>query len=363
MAMFIVKPWYKQDSAIYGAEWDGTSRTDWTRTDAAASFANPNPYYAGMSGTPSSPFDNVMPWKGMKRVSDASAGELVEIPKFYYKLSQPNGVGLKVQISMKKHSGFSTDPMHMDRGDGVGEREYAYMSRYLCASDDYKSTTNKAPKTYIGANNARIQIHNLGAYIYQFDHAAWFTLALLYLVEYAHWNSQDKIGYGGRASASNNGTTDNMPYHTGTVKSSRTAWGDMQYRYVENLWSRLNIFMDGVYNSSNGMNIILNPNNFSFTSGGISVGTPTSGYPLSFAIKNVNGTYPLFIPNATGGSDSTYTTDYWGFNASANGVYCGGSQNYRFCGMFYRDSTTVNSEGSDVTGCRLMVLPPSRLTA
>ena len=28
---------------IYGAEWDGSSATTWTRTDEAAGFSDPNP--------------------------------------------------------------------------------------------------------------------------------------------------------------------------------------------------------------------------------------------------------------------------------------------------------------------------------
>ena len=100
MALYIVKPWYKKEepptpALIYGAEWAGGSSPVWTRTDAAANFADPNPYYSGMSGTPSSPFDDILPWSGLRRVTDSAAGELVEIPKFYYKWTR-DGAKMKL---------------------------------------------------------------------------------------------------------------------------------------------------------------------------------------------------------------------------------------------------------------------------
>jgi len=367
MAMFIVKPWYrKKDDAIYGAEWAGTSDPSWMRTDAAVGFSNPNPYYAGMSTTPSSPFDNILPWSGMRRVTDASAGELVEIPKFYYKLSQPNGVGLKIQISMSQFDGSSVDPMHMDRGDGVGERDYVYVGRYHCHTSDYKSKTGGKPKANITRSTARSSIHNLGSNIWQMDFATIFTIWLLYIVEFADWNSQAKIGYGcGNNSATENmGYTDGMAYHTGTTKSNRTTYGvGTQYRHIEGLWDNVYDWLDGCYYNGNGLNIIKNPSNFSDSTGGTAVGTPSSGYPSKFTAKDVAGTFPMFIPSEANGSNSTYSCDGWTFNSSspclcAGGYYSQGQNHGLFC--LYCNGSSYTDTGR---GCRLMVLPPSRLSA
>lgn len=49
---------------IYGASWDGTSTTKWSRTDEAAEFTDPVPYVAGASSY-GSPFDSLQPWAGM----------------------------------------------------------------------------------------------------------------------------------------------------------------------------------------------------------------------------------------------------------------------------------------------------------
>ena len=373
MAMYIVKPWYrKKDDAIYGAEWAGGSDPSWVRTDAAVGFSAPNPYYAGMSSTPSSPFDNIMPWAGMRRVTDANAGELVEIPKFYYKLSQPNGVGLKIQISMSQFDGSYVDPMHMDRGDGVGERDYTYVGRYHCSSSNYKSASGVKPKASITRATARTNIHNLGSNVWQWDFATRFTLCLLYLVEFADWDSQTRIGYGcgeGQyAGTSNMGYTDTMPYHTGKTKTSRLSYGSgTQYRYVEGLWDEVYDMLDGGFYSSSGMNVILNPINFSDNSGGVLInGLVAVQQPASFMLKNVAGTYPIFLPaSEADGNYNSYDPDawYWSGGNSYPVINSGGCFYHALMyGMmcFYCQGTNTSN---NYVGTRLMVLPPSRLSA
>jgi hypothetical protein len=369
MAMFIVKPWYRKKDAIYGAEWAGTSDPSWVRTDAAVGFSNPNPYYSGMSGSPSSPFDNIMPWSGMRRVTDASAGELVEIPKFYYKLSQPNGVGLKVQISMSQFDGSYVDPMHMDRGDGVGEREYAYIGRYHCSSSNYKSATGVAPKADITRATARTAIHNLGSNIYQMDFATRFTLWLLYLVEFANWNSQAMIGYGcgNNSSTENMGYTDTMPYHTGTTASSRTTYGGAQYRYIEGLWDNVYDLVDGIVFSSSNVYVTSNPNNFGDTTANHTlVGTrsASNGYISAWNVYN-NPNEPWAIyPSSVRGSDTTYVCDYYYYYSGGVVLYAGGGYTQsQKCGLFYLGGDSPISDLSTQIGTRLMVLPPSRLSA
>lgn len=343
---------------IYGAEWDGSSTTLWTRTDDAVGLANPNPYYLNMSGTPSSPFDDIMPWSGMVVSEDAEAGTLVSIPKFYYKLSQNSStMSLKIQISMTQEDGFVCSPAHMDRGDGVGERDVVYVGRYHCATSTYKSTTGVAPAAPAGRKaSARSLIHDLGNTIWQHDFAMRFTIWLLYLVEYADWNSQDKIGYGCSTSGlvMNMGYTDSMPYHTGTTASARSSYGGTQYRYIEGLWDNVENWLDGCYYNSNGLYIILNPNNFSDSTGGTLVGLPSHGYPSQFTLENVSDTFPLFIPTANSGTNTTYSCDYW---LSGQEALTAGGQNYRatYYGMFFISRYTKDTYQSYI-GSRLMKL-------
>ena len=340
---------------IYGVQWDGTSTTALTRTDAAAGFTDPVPYVVGATSY-GSPFDDIQPWAGMVRVTDSEAGELVAIPKFWYKWTK-SGNALKLQIAAEQVGGFFVSPAHADRGDGKGERDIVYVGRYHCASG-YKSTTGVAQQTGITRSTARTNIHNLGATIWQFDYAMRLTIQMLYLVEFADWNSQAKIGYGCSASRSkvNNGQTDAMQYHTGTTAANRTTYGFTQYRYIEGLWDNVYDWMDGCYYNSSGMNIILNPSKFSDSANGTSIGTPTDGLISAFNVVESGGVQWL-CPSGKSGSNSTYIPDYWSFAASYPCLCCGGNYNQSLDhGLFSVNFSSTSSTRSNV-GCRLQKLP------
>lgn len=341
---------------IYGVLWDGTSTTALSRTDDAAGFSDPVPAVSGGSGN--SPFDTLLPWSGMVRSTDPQAGELVAIPKYWYKWTK-SGSTIKLQIADGPAEGFLVSPAHCDRGDGQGERDVVYVGRYHCHTSNWKSQTGGKPKADITRSSARSSIHNLGSTIWQWDWAMDWTIKMLYLVEYADWNSQTKIGYGcgNNSSTENMGQTDGMTYHTGTKQSSRTTYGvGVQYRHIEGLWDNVYDWVDGCYYNSNGLNIILNPNNFSDSSGGTSIGTPSSGYPSALDIKTgLNNQWPL--PTAAGGSDSTYVPDNWGFSASCPCLRVGGyySQGLSY-GLFYVNYNAATYAYASI-GCRLMKLP------
>lgn len=339
---------------IYGASWDGTSTTRWSRTDEAAEFTDPVPYVAGASSY-GSPFDNLQPWAGMVK-SERTGGTMVAIPKFWYTLTQ-NGRGMSIQIADRAVEGYSVSPAHMDRGDGHGERDVVYIGRYHCNSS-YKSGTG-IPMAAITCDTARSDIHDLGSTIWQSDFAMRFTIWLLYIVEFCDWDTQKAIGYGcgDDISAQSMGYTDSMPYHTGTTLSSRTTYGcGTQYRNIEGLWDNVMDWCDGCYYNSSGLNIILNPSKFSDGSGGTAVGTPSGGWPSAFTVKT-DGGYPLFIPTAANGSHETYSCDLWDFADSLSTPCVGGyySQDANH-GLFYVSYTPVSS-ANDAIGCRLQELP------
>lgn len=339
---------------IYGASWDGTSTTKWSRTDEAAEFTDPVPYVAGASSY-GSPFDNLQPWAGMVK-SERTGGTMVAIPKFWYKLTQ-NGRGMTIQIADRAVEGYSVSPAHMDRGDGHGERDVVYIGRYHCNSS-YKSGTG-SPMVNMTRSSARANIHSIGSAIWQCDFTMRFTLWLLYIVEFADWNSQAKIGYGCGSSSSpqSMGYTDSMPYHTGTTQSSRTTYGlGTQYRNIDGLWDNVLDWCDGCYNNGDGLNIILNPANFSDGSNGTAVGVPSNGWPTAFKVKT-NGGFPVFIPTSASGNDATYSCDYWRFGSSYPCLYVGGYYNHRSdYGLFFVFCYTA-SNYSGYIGCRLQELP------
>ena len=347
---------------IYGAYWDGSSDPSWTRTDDAADFDDPNPYYSGMSGTPSSPFDDCYPWNGMEVVEDDEAGTLVSIPKFWYKWTR-DGDSMKLQIADKPVDGFYVSPAHQDRGDGQGERDVVYVGRYHCSSSNYKSTTGVSPKANITRATARSSIAALGTTIWQWDYAILWTIQMLYLVEFAHWNSQVKIGYGcGNSSAAQSmGASDNMPYHTGTMQSSRTTYGvGCQYRNIEDLWGNVYEWCDGIYFSNADIYCIKNPASFSDSSGGTKVGTrlTSGGYTSKWTVPSASGFEYALYPSAVSGSNATYVCDYCNYNSSGVVLLTGGYYHQDLSqGLFYLGGGNTPSGLNIYIGSRLMKLP------
>lgn len=356
-------------SSIYGVQWGGTSSPAFTRTDDAASFADPQPYYAGMSGTPSSPFDSCMPWSGMEIVDDAEAGKLVKIPKFWFKRTR-SGSSMKLQISDSEQPGFHVSPAHADRGDGSGERDYVYAGRYHCGSSNYKSVSGVTPAGNMTRAEFRTAIHNLGSKIWQQDFAMWWTINMLILVEFASWNSQAKIGGGcseGESTSSavyNMGTTDNMPYHTGTVASSigATVYGANQYRYIENWWGNVFDWIDGIYFSDRTIYAIKNPANFSDDTGGTNIGTRANanGVVTEWTEPSASGFEYALYPAAvtTDNNYETYDCDYSSYYASGV-VLCGGGYYYQSqsYGAFCLYGNNAASYKNAVLGSRLQKLP------
>lgn len=349
-------------SGVYGVEWDGSALQTWTRTGAAANFEDPTP--AVNNGTGSSPFDTIQPWAGMVRETRTAGGACVKIPKFWFKWTI-SGASRKLEISNRAKTGFMVSPAHQNRGDGVGERDYVYIGRYHCASD-YKSTTGVVPLVSKTRDQFRSGIHALGTRVYQVDIMMMTTIWLLYLVEFANWDSQKTIGYGCAPDGSTSavramGYTDAMQYHTGTTAVNRTTYGGTQYRNIEGLWDNCYDWYDGVYFSGANIYAIINPNNFSDTTGGTLVGTrpTTSAYIKSFKNSEVSGFEWFMYPDdVTGASEDTYVGDYCSYNASGVVLLGGGSYDQgRYYGLFYLDGSHAASLQSANIGSRLQELP------
>lgn len=340
---------------VFGVAWDGGSGTKMTRTDGASGFSDPTPAVGGGSG--SSPFDRIMPWAGLVKL-ERTGGTMVAIPKFWYRWEK-NGNALSLQIANRAVDGFFVSPAHADRGDGSGERDVVYVGRYHCANGTCKSETGKAPQTGMTRSAARAAVHALGSDVWQFDYAMRLTIQMLYLVEFADWNSQNCVGYGcgNNVSAEDNGTTDDMQYHTGTTAASRTTYGFTQYRNIEGLWDNVWDWMDGCYNNSSGMNVVLKPGNFSDTENGKLIGVPGSGWITALDVAEQDGVQWPVPLSLSGGDGAHYITDTVDFSGTSPCLRCGSGFNTSLNrGMF-----CISCSGQTVTsafiGCRLMELP------
>lgn len=341
---------------IYGIKKNPTG-TKFVRTDDAVLFEDPNPAVGTRTG--SSPFDDLYPWKDMVEVVDGD-DTFVKIPKFWFKGWTDEDGQLCIQIADAQVDGFMTCPACMDRGDGEGERDYVLVGKYHCDSS-YKSRPNQKPVASITRPQARSGCAGRGEGYCQFDAATRMTIELLYLVEFADYDSQTCIGYGcgNNSSVENTGRTDTMQYHTGTNISSRTSYGDgVKYRGIEGLWSGVYDWMDGIYINSGKIYVILDPKKFSDTDNGTEVGSvpSTTGWIKAMAFSQTKGFEWVLLPSKMGGSETEGVSDYSYLTSGNVVVNAGGYYQYRYYGLFYRVSSSVGLSNGNI-GARLLKLP------
>lgn len=337
---------------IYGVSWTGGTSATMTRTDDSANFATPVIGKGTTKG--SSPFDNCYPWNKMKVVT-LDNNVLVSIPKFWYKWTK-SGSTMKLQISDKKVPNFQVSPMHADRGDGAGERDVAYIGKYKCASD-YRSKTGYTPMTGMSIESARAGITALGSGYYQQDYASFWTLRMLFLVEWATWNSQsilqNTVDF--ESGAVITGETTSMSYHTGLSANGHS----VQYRYVEDPWENYLEWLDGLYFSGTNAYVINNPTKFTVGANGTKIGTrPTTyGYIKSWAIPSASGYEWALMPETLSSSEA-YTYDGYYYGSTGTVTYIGGARNaLPVHGAFFLYTDFNSTTGNGAIGARLMKLP------
>lgn len=343
----------------YGVEWDYSQTSPTlTRKGLAAAFANPAPA-EGNSGSGSSPFDNILPWSGMKRFNvigseyvpetdsrfDQAANDtVVYIPEFYYTAYKDaaNSKWLWA-ISPTAKEGYCKHP-------GSGR----YIGRYHTggSSSGVYSKSGVTPLVNTSQTNFRAYSAAKGDGWRMMDLAAWCALELLYLVEFANFDSQTTLGKGwNTGSLGTMGGTDSAAYHT--VKASGA---HNQYRWIEdpfsNCWDWIDGFMGNkkkTYAAANssyaGGNSDLNELGFALPSSGAIHGF---GYSESAAWA--------FIADTASGSDyTTHVCDRVGSGSSLHPAYVGGyyvdSAVYGFF-YFYADDDASDTFGS--LGSRLL---------
>lgn len=345
---------------IYGVEWAGSASTKLSRTDAATLFADP--VAAVGDGAGSSPFDDLMPWSGMVRVSQ-DGNELVSIPKYWLKVQH---FPFRVQIANGPVDGYQVSPAHRDREDGQGERDVVYIGRYECDSA-YKSRSGQIPKDVVSLSNFRSNIHNLGAEYWQADYALQLTWWFLYIVEFADWDGQNTIGLGIVSYTGSSigpkitGQSDSMSYHTGRAagENGKTA---VQYRGIENPWGNVWEYRDGIIFSNANICTYNNPANFSddYNGNGAVVRSnkrpTTGGYIKAWGYDSND---PSFIyTSEIGGSATTFVPDNCHYISGKECLTVGGSSSVTTIGgPFCIYGSTGPTSVRNNFGSRLMKLP------
>ena len=326
-----------------------------------------NPAPAVGTGAGSSPFDNYLPWSGMDEYniinnavsykkgqsgfSRSSYDTVVFIPEYYFRIIDDAANKKRYfYIADKAKSGFTKHP-------GSGK----YVGRYNTISGHY-SKTGSAPLVNLTRASARSGARGKGSKWSEYDFASWCAVWLLYLVEFADWDSQSKVGRGyvdNNNSAINSGGTDSMTYHTGRASGTdgKTA---VQYRHIENPWGNVFEWIDGINFSDGTVYVCTNPANYAddTASNYSNIGTKsqTDGFIKSLGMSS---SMPwAFFPTATGGSETTYVPDYAYYNSGwrvlrVGGIWDDGSA----AGLFYFYASYASSGTYSGVGARLLFHP------
>lgn len=354
---------------IYGVSW-GFSGKVLSRTDKAALFTDPVPYVNDGVMTVadcSSPFDNLGPWSGMEVSTDTLGNSLVSIPKFWYKI-QKTASALTIQIADGPVQGFHVSPAHRARNAQENDKDVVYIGRYHSSGADaskWKSVSRVTPIASITRAAARAGVHNLGAEYWQLDMSMWITIWMLYIVEFANWDSQAMIGYncGNNSSKENTGSTDLMPYHTGTMQASKATYGvGVQYRYIEDPWGNVLNWCDGI--TFNNADIYCFDNFADYSDSYQSTGaklvgtrTTTGNYIKNWGLSSETG-YEWFMYPSEVQSAQTEVPDNCSFDASGVVLCVGGSYSqYAVRGLFYLGGNCAASDSYANVGVRLQRRP------
>lgn len=301
----------------------------------------------GNDGNGQSDFDNYMPWAGMQRFNyangqvvdfiDYNNGEtFVYIPEYWSKIVNDTANSkMYIYISDSELNGFT-------KHQGSGR----YMSRYEC-NDNFLSASGSMPKARTPLATFRTGITAIDSHHFQYDIHTYSAIELLYIIEWAHFNSQNMIGAGiVKGSAQTLGQTDTLTYHTGRVSGPNNT-NAVQYRWIENPWGCVNDWIDGIL-IQDGKIYICNDETLyadSITNSYYDTGivTPTSGSGWLKTGSGYNNQY--IFPKTVNGSDSTYLCDNSYYNAGLRGLLVGGYYDSGFsAGLFYWDSSTGPNE-------------------
>lgn len=269
---------------------------------------------------------------------------MVFIPVFYV-AQKRSGTKQYFYVSDKPKTGMTKHP-------GSGK----YVGRYHMNSNGY-SATEYSPYANMTRATARNKAKSVGSKFHLYDFATYCAIIFLYIVEFANWNCQSKIGQGytnnNNSSAISSGRTDSMTYHTGRASGTdgNTA---VQYRWIENLWGNVSQWVDGFNANGTTVYTCTDPSKYAddTSTGYTEIGTLTASGYIKDLIVTDNG---LLIPKTTGGSETTYIPDYMWSSSGWIVLGVGGYWNDgAYAGLLYFDANNTSSYSDSNVSARLL---------
>ena len=152
-----------------------------------------------------------------------------------------------------------------------------------------------------------------------------------------------------------------MNYHTGTIETSLSLQGGIQYRHIENPWGNVCDWIDGINFVSYISYICIDPDKYTdgssedYFSTNIAI---SSGWTKSLGMSA--DFQWAFLPNEGGGSETTYIPDLVSRSTSRCALHVGGGYKMNgiyYAGLFYIDASFAASANYGYYGARLLFIP------
>lgn len=332
-------------------------------------------------------------------VLDGTDGNvMVEIPKFYYKYERI-GDANSWQVRSIPFSGGVVHPAFIKAGVEV---PYRYIGAYdACywdatdgiyksglnlddmtanldlANDELASVSGVYPLVGVTRSECRSLATNIGTGWHQLDFALWSAVQMLYLCEYGNFNSQNRLGAGNTNGSylTSSAIQADSPH---TIAGASNSWGNsstngtqpsagakpgtayMSYRGIENIFGNCWNWVDGINVNMGTAGFVHYTNNYTnfadntttnYTQ--ISSSLPTASGYIKDILSDIG--FGFLSSNNTGGSSSTFLTDYHYANASlSRGVIVGGDASRGgSAGFFCVVSSSDSGAATRVVGARL----------
>jgi prepilin-type N-terminal cleavage/methylation domain-containing protein len=311
-------------------------------------------------------FDNIYPWSDIISYNydtttnqitayygdnnfkfDGSNGEvLTKIPEFYYKRYQDDTYEY-VYISKNALEGYS-------------KSEEFSIGRYTISGSSSKVYSRSGYKPLVSTTitNYRTYARNLGSGFGIMDYH-YFLIQMLYLVEYADYNSQAKLGPGvtGTSVAVASGATDFLGMKSGSVDGSSAT--SVIYRGIEDIFGNVWQMIDGINVQNNQVYICYDQTQYAVdtytgcyqTLGYVNVSSDGFVSKLGYDPTNPLVEFPVEVK----GNNFTGVSDYYWQNSGNRIVIFGGAWDASFAaGLWYFHFSSSSSDAASYRGARLI---------
>lgn len=359
---------------IYGIKrLRNSSSSAWQRTDEGVGLiAN-----ATHDGTAvQNDFDNLSPWKDIISFNYDHSQNLVtayygddgfsfvpentkvnvftKIPQFWYKRWIDEDDYEHIQIADYAASGF------------LESKEFA-AGRYPFqgSTSTPRSISGLAPLTNTSGEDYKTATLSMGNNFCLLDWKALGAIQFLYLVEYADYNSQDKLGYGicgyelGENGKTNSGQLDNLGMKSGCLNNDK--FHSVSYRGIEDIFGHIFQLIDGVNINNSQAYVCDDYTKYEFEKYDEDyeqIGYVNASSEGFISKMGLDENYPLLmLPiGSDGNNENDYITDYYVLGTGNQAFRYGGNYVFNLKAGFFCVACNTNASNVSIPlGTRLLL--------